>query len=217
MTEDTSQNVGPHFSLEVFHQARSLAWEMLTSLKNAAKIGMKKEDFLQILESPFFFPDREKWWHPIKIRLGKNTQCSFRDKDIEEAVLKEGDLYFFDIGPVFQGHEADVGQTFRLGDEGFINPAETLFKKLELLWQREGITGEKLYVEGLKEAERLGFEFNPKMVGHRLGDFPHAIHHKGSLGSFKSQPIEDRWILEVHLVDKKNQCGYFYEDLLRSL
>lgn len=210
------ESVGQEFSLEKFNDAREKAWDMLKELSEFVEPGMNKEDILRKLEDSSFFPTREKWWHPIKVRLKSNTQCSFRDVDHREETLQTGDLFFFDIGPVFNSHEADVGQTYRLGFPQFKNPAETLFHELNQIWKDEGLSGEKLYLVAKEKAENLSLEFNPKMLGHRLSDFPHALHHKGSLGKFDSTPLPDRWILEVHLVDSKNECGYFYEDLLRS-
>lgn len=210
----TIEAIGPSFSLQKFEAARKQAWAMIDKLSAFAEPGMLSENFIELLEDPQFFSEREKWWHPIKVRLGKNTQCSFRDKNLEEPRLKLGDLFFFDIGPVFYGHEADVGQTFCLGDRNFKNPAEEIFKELKEVWKKEKLTGEALYERGVQLASSRNLEFNPKMVGHRLSEFPHGIHHKGSLGTFDQCPLPDRWILEVHLVDKKQEIGYFFEDLL---
>ncbi|MCR9205581.1 MAG: M24 family metallopeptidase, partial [Halobacteriovoraceae bacterium] len=176
------ESVGPRFSLEKFNQAREMAWEMLKELSDYVKPGMRKEDILLKINSPSFYPEREKWWHPIKLRLKSNTQCSFRDIDQIEETLQKGDLFFFDIGPVFNSHEADVGQTYQLGYPQFKNPAETLFNELNQIWKEEGLTGEKLYLVAKEKAENLELEFNPKMTGHRLSEFPHALHHKGPLG-----------------------------------
>ena len=57
----------------------------------------------------------EKQWHPPKIRFGPNTICNFKDQSAPYT-LQEEDIFFIDIGPVIDGHEADYGETFTVGE-----------------------------------------------------------------------------------------------------
>ena len=52
------------------------------------------------------------------------------------------------------------------------------------------------------------------MNGHRLGDFPHALHYKGKLSDFSEAPFPNLWVLEIHLIDEKINRGAFFEDIL---
>lgn len=179
-----------------------------------------EENFLKISEADIHtlikesFSEGTKFWHPHKVRFGQNTRCSFRDPSTPDIQLQKGDLYFIDMGPVIDGHEADVGQTFCLGNPTFKNPAELLFRKLEKIWREEGLTGLALYDHARKLAKETGYILNDRMQGHRLGDFPHALFHRGGLKDFESSPHEMLWVLEIHLLEKNNKRGYFFEDIL---
>jgi Xaa-Pro aminopeptidase len=219
----TTENVGESFQEDLFLAARTKAWILCAELAAQAKPGMREADLKSCLETLAKNAGVEKWWHPIKIRFGQNTLCSFRDPSDDQVTLKDEDYFFIDIGPVFSNHEGDVGQTYFLKNgkiqRDFKNPAQVVFLKLKELWEKEGITGRELYERACLLSGELGFEFNTKMAGHRLSDFPHALHHKGSLKDFEKRPKEQRWILEVHLLKKENEPvesrGFFFEDLLK--
>jgi hypothetical protein len=214
LSDETVENTGSNFNPHKFLYARKQAWAGLLNLANSISAGdteeLIKEKHLD------FFPEQTKAWHPPKVRFGKDTTCSFKEKSTHLQPLEEGDLFFFDFGPVIQAHEADVGDTFRLGDPSFINPAKEVFKECEKLWLESNLSGEALYGKAQIFAEAKGLVLNPKMAGHRLSDFPHALHHKGSLASYQSNPSEMLWVLEIHLIEKNDSKGYFYEDILGS-
>lgn len=210
--------VGEKFKRDLFLTARTKAWELCYQLAAQVTVGMKEADLKEELEALALKEGVEKWWHPTKIRFAKNTRCSFRDHSDDSVTLAKDDIFFLDIGPVFHDHEGDVGQTFCLKDgnilQDFKNPAEVLFHELKDFWKNDGLSGEALYKRACEIAELQGYEFNLRMAGHRLSDFPHALHHKGALKDFEEKPQNDRWVLEVHLLDNSKDCGYFYEDLL---
>lgn len=208
------QNVGPHFRENLFEDARLKAWKFLNFLSSQVEEGMTEKDLQEVCEAEMQRTSIEKWWHPIKIRFSQNTTKSFREPSLEGIRIQEGDLFFIDLGPVFFNHEADVGQTFCLGDPDFKNPAEEVFHELKVLWEQQGLKGTELYERACDLAKERGLIFNLKMGGHRLSDFPHALHHKGQLKDFDTTPQKKRWILEVHLIDEDQKEGYFFEDLL---
>jgi hypothetical protein len=71
-----------------------------------------------------------------------------------------------------------------------------------------------LYKNAVNYSREAGYEFNLRMGGHRLGDFPHALFSKSKLKDIEFIPTSELWILEVHVLDRKNEIGAFFEDLL---
>lgn len=206
------EGIGDKFNLEEYLQARKASWQGLQNLASAVVIGDTEDSLME--KHLEFFPEQSRSWHPPKIRIAKDTTCSFRDKSEQRKSIEKGDLFFFDFGPVINDHEADVGQTFRLGDSAFENPAQLVFKKCEKLWQETGLSGTALYEKANQFANELNLIVNPKMAGHRLGDFPHSLFFKGSLQSIDFKPCDHLWVLEIHLIDESKNIGYFYEDIL---
>jgi hypothetical protein len=76
------------------------------------------------------------------------------------------------------------------------------------------VTGEALYRFAKARAEALGWRLNWEVKGHRVSDFPHAIHKAGALGDFEGVPVSGLWILEIQIAHPTRPIGAFYEDLL---
>ncbi len=209
------ESTGQSFEVARYLKARELAWNKLYELNLYIE-----ENFANLTEEEVHqqikitFGKEIKFWHPHKVRFNQNTRCSFKDISTPGETLKKGSPYFIDIGPILDSHEADVGQSFRVGDKEFKNPAQIVFNQLEEVWKEEGLTGAELYEKASEFASQLNCELNEKMSGHRLGDFPHALFHRGGLNEFEGKPTEMLWVLEIHLIHKEKNEGHFYEDIL---
>lgn len=212
------ENVGPQFNLELYLKAREKTIAAVHKTAEKIRPGMTEADALAILNDELAKIGVEKFWHPTKFRMNKNTTKSFRDPSEEGVVLEKNDVFFIDIGPVFDNHEGDYGETFFVGDdevhEHLKNASKCVFQKTQYAWKHQQLSGRELYSFAEKEAKKLGLTLNTKMYGHRLGDFPHALYYKGKLGEIETTPAPHLWVLEIHLIDEKNDRGAFFEDIL---
>jgi Xaa-Pro aminopeptidase len=218
----TFENVGEKFNEQELSSAQEKAWRLLHDLAGKMKPGMKEGEAYTFAKELFAEYGAEKKWHPTKIRFGKNTLKTFRELSDPDVVLQENDILFLDLGPVFFGHEADVGKTFVLGTDPeaqkLISAGESIFQKVSEHWQKTGESGEYLYEYAQNLARDWGYELETGGgSGHRISDFPHAIHHKGTLRSFSQTPQSCRWILEIQLRDFAHDRGAFFEDILKSV
>jgi Xaa-Pro aminopeptidase len=157
-------------------------------------------------------------WHPTKLRIGGDTVKTFREKPDQSIVLQDNDIFFIDVGPVYKEHEADYGQTYTVGDDSRLlelaKSAREIFYEVQAHWRAAGVSGLELYKIASEEAQKRGLELNTTMDGHRLGDFPHGLFHKGSLRGCQEIPLQNVWVLEILLKDPKLNLGSFYEDIL---
>ena len=72
-----------------------------------------------------------------------------------------------------------------------------------------------------EKAKEFGWEFGGSIAGHIIGMFPHEkldpenfkfyIHPENHLDIFQ---LNKHWILEMHFIDKEQQFGAFYEQLM---
>lgn len=213
------ERTGEKFDLEAYLEARKVARRVALLFASHVDEGMDEEEGLGVLEELLKRNGVEKKWHPCKFRIGKNTLKSFREKSEPGVKLQKEDIFFIDIGPVVNGQEADFGQTFTLGQDPELAKIQRASKKVweELSdhWKQDRLSGKALYEKAVEIARREGYELNQDMRGHRLGDFPHAVHHRGKLGEFEKTPAENLWVLEVHLRHPERPVGAFYEDILR--
>jgi hypothetical protein len=89
-----------------------------------------------------------------------------------------------------------------------------IFDEVAAAWRADGLTGQGLYALAEEAARRRGWVLNTAIKGHRVSDFPHAVHYKGKLGTQDFKPAPHVWILEIQLSHPTERWGGFYEDLL---
>lgn len=212
------EGVSERFNLDTYLEARKIARKISFLCASHIEDGMSEDDGLAIIDKLMQMHDVNKTWHPTKFRIGQNTTKSFREKSDANLKLQKEDIYFLDIGPVIKGHEADIGHTYTVGQNlkyaNIQKTAKEVFFEVQKKWQSSDLSGIELYNYAKSETEKRGYIFNVNMAGHRLGDFPHALFYKGKLSDFDKTPIENLWVLEIHIIDKSHEFGAFYEDVL---
>ena len=219
-----SEQTGDKFNLKTYFQARTACIEVVGKISRNVVPGMNEADGQELIKSEFAKIGVTKFWHPSKFRVGIETLKTFRDVPDQNVKLKPYDMFFLDVGPVIDHHEADYGETFVL------NPLDIksekyleLAKKAEIIWEEtanEWKTNKLSGAELFKYAERLALSLecilNPMMAGHRLGDFPHALFSKDRLFEMDFAPAENLWVLEIHIRSPQLERGAFFEDILIS-
>jgi Xaa-Pro aminopeptidase len=194
--------------------ARDLTYE-LSSLIQA---GMTEDDAHKLYKELCTKHGVEKNWHPPKIRFGPNTLKTFKEVS-GPYILKDEDIYFIDIGPVVDQHEADYGETFTLGSKfdhkHIAESSRKLFIEVTHHWKETGLRGKELYDFAQRKAKALGYHLNMGSDGHRLGDFPHHVFFKGAIIECDESLLPNAWILEIQLDSPNQKFGAFFEDILR--
>lgn len=208
---------GEQFNLNDYLGSQEKTKQVVLSFSKKIQAGMTEKDGHDLLESMLDESGLEKRWHPTKMRMGVNTVLNFRDNS-EDYILKENDIFFADVGPVYYNHEGDYGESFVIGNnpelKHLVDATKTIFYTTQKAWSEQKLTGRALYEFAAKEAEKLNLRLNSNMYGHRLGDFPHAVHTKAKLGDIPFTPAPHLWVLEIHLIDDKLKRGAFFEDIL---
>ena len=172
-------------------------------------------------------------WGKKIVRTGINTLQPYVS-DPPDLVIQDGDILFFDFHPVFEGWEADLGRTYVLGDD----PLKQKIKRdVEAAWheanawyfKQTNLTGSEYFNYVTELTKSYGYEFGNAIAGHIVGRFPHEqpddpndlcldVHsdnHKDILQSDK-YGNKRHWILELHFVDRVNNIGAFFEQLLTA-
>ncbi len=219
MPTPTAENVGAAFSRERMLAARERSWAALRDIAARIVPGMNEADAAALAKERLDVAGMQRIWHPSIIRFGANTLKTFRQPSAPDTVLQDNDIFFIDLGPVFDGHEGDVGDTFVVGDDADMracaNAARELFARTAARW-REGVTGMALYAYAEDAATAMGWRLNHETKGHRVGDYPHAVHKAGSLGQFDAAPAPGLWVLEIQIAHPSLPIGAFFEDLLTA-
>lgn len=208
--------VGARFDTASMLHARERSWAALAGIRARMQPGISEAEAKAVAAEVFSALGVERVWHPVIIRIGTNTTKTYRQRSDPGVRLGEHDIYFIDLGLVFDGHEGDVGDTFVVGDapqrQACADAARTLFAEVAQAWRTQGLGGQALYAFAGERAQAMGWRLNHAIKGHRVSDFPHAVHKAGDLGDLAAAPTSGLWILEIQLAHLTEPFGAFYED-----
>jgi Xaa-Pro aminopeptidase len=215
---DPREAVGAAYDLPALRAAQELGWQALRRTAARIRPGMTEHEARLCGETVLAEMGMERAWHPLVVRFGANTLKVFSDRSPGNPVLGDHDIFFIDMGPVFGGHEADVGATFTTGADpqmmACARDVQLLFEQVKSIWQGGAVVGPALYEAAQTAASNMGWELNLDIKGHRVSDYPHAIHPGGKLADFDAVPSPGLWILEIQIRHPTEPFGAFYEDLL---
>jgi methionine aminopeptidase len=210
--------VGEAFSLPAMVRARDLTFEAVRRIAAAVTPGMTEGRSHEVANEVLAAMGMERLWHKNVIRFGPGTLETFFGDFQPDYVLQPNDIFYVDLGVVWDGHESDAGDTFVVGDDAEMHAcaeaARTIWTAVANRWREQGQTGEALYAYARDLAQSMGWRLNWTVKGHRVSDFPHAIYKAGTLGDFAAAPKTGLWILEIQIAHPTRPIGAFYEDLL---
>jgi Xaa-Pro aminopeptidase len=186
------------------------------------------EEIVQIAKVDF---ETEEYWHKKIVRAGVNTLQPFNGNP-PDRIIQNYDIVVLDFGPIFGGFEADLGRTYVIGKD----PLKLKLKRdVEAAWyeakdwyfNQTRLTGAEFFNYVIDLTKRYGYEFGNEIAGHIVGPFPHEqpddpndlcldIHPGNHSSILLSDKHGNRrhWILEIQFVDRQNNIGGFFEQLL---
>ena len=173
----------------------------------------------------------EKHWHKKIVRSGINTLAIYPDNPPNRVIHKD-DILFIDLGPIVEGYEADIGRTYVVGKD----PNKLKLKRdVESAWyeirewyqQQTKLKASDLFNYAVLKAKRFAWEFGGEIAGHIVGKYPHEqpedpksleldIHpdNHDNIFLLDADGNPRHWILELQFIDKENEIGGYFEQLL---
>jgi Xaa-Pro aminopeptidase len=173
----------------------------------------------------------EKHWHKKIVRSGKNTLAIYPDNPPNRIIDKE-DILFIDLGPIVEGYEADIGRTYVLGQDPrkirLKDDVEEAWYEIQEWYQKQTtLKASDLFQYALDKAEEFGWEFGGEIAGHIVGKYPHEqppdpksmeldVHPANHNDMFlrDAEGNKRHWILELQFIDRDNEMGGYFEQLL---
>jgi methionyl aminopeptidase len=220
VTTTSVEGTGAAYSVAAMLEVRRRTLEAVQVIASKVEPGMAEPDARRMGREVLTELGLRRGWHQTLVRCGPNTTKSFNEHSDDTVVLAEDDIFFVDIGPIYGEAEGDAGDTFVLGSDPEHRRAKADVKQIwddvRARWQEHRSTGVELYEYATAAAEQRGWRLNLDLGGHRLSDFPHSAHFKGSMCDVDIIPSPDLWVLEIAIVHPDRPFGAFYEDLLVS-
>ncbi len=154
--------------------------------------GMSEEEGLELARRTLRAHGFEQDWVEPYLRFGRNTLKKYAEPPDPGIVLAPDDVWFIDVGPLWRNHECDYAESFAVGGDPerhrIVRDVRAIFDRTSRHWREACATGVELYRFAAAEAESLGWQLDPEMAGHRLGEYPHAVFHDGLLGNAEFTP-----------------------------
>jgi Xaa-Pro aminopeptidase len=219
MNQADMEKINPDAIHAMANTARIKTWKAVDDIKALIEPGMTEQEAIKKANEYFASQGVRKFWHRTHIRFGTSTILSFDDPYEFNVVLKDSDIFYIDIGPVWDGIEGDCGDTFVIGNhEPYFeikHDVKAIFDEARAYWRDVRPTGKELYKYAKDRVEKKGYLLHPSYVkGHRLSEFSHSNYTKEAAGNLDFPPSPERWVLEFQICDKSMKYGAFYEDLL---
>jgi len=213
------EKVGETYSTSQMLKVRGMTRAAIHEIAARVKPGMVEEDAVEMAQDILAESGMIRGWHTAYVRFGTNTTKTFGAASDPGVVLGADDIFLIDIGPVFEEWEGDGGDTFVTGIDAdkarCAADARKLFHIVRKQWQAEQATGRTLYEFAVAAAQRMGWELNMDLSGHRISEFPHEAHYPGPMADVDFTPSSGPlWVLEIHIRHPTQKFGAFYEDML---
>ena len=212
------EGTGSLFKLDGFMAVRARTRKAVHMIADQLTPGMSEEQAKEVARQTLSSLGMRRGWHHIIVRCGPNTTKDFMERSEPGVVLREDDIFFIDIGPVYGEFEGDAGDTFVFGADPHHIKAKSdvreIWEIVRAKWLNEQITGTDLYEFAIKTTEEFGWKLNMDLSGHRLSDYPHSAHYDGPMAEVGFRPTPNLWVLEIAITHPDKTFGAFYEDLL---
>lgn len=217
--EKNIEGINPDAIDSMINQTKQKTWDAVRAIRQMLQPGMTEKQAIQKANAYFAQQGVRKFWHQTHIRFGRSTVLGFDDDYLDSVTLKENDIFYIDIGPVWNGIEGDCGDTFVMGHrpecEKIAADVKVLFHDVQDHWRRTKVTGVQLYAFAEQQTTKMGYKMHPSYVkGHRLSEFSHALYTKIGMFDLEFSPASERWVLELQICHPSMAFGAFYEDLL---
>lgn len=170
-------------------------------------------------------------WHKKIVRAGKNSICIYPDNPPEE-IIQTNDTVILDFGPIVEGYEADLGRTYILGENARLlkmkqDVEKAWYQTQEWYHRQNSLKASTLFQYVVDKASEFGWSFGGEIAGHIVGKYPHEqpadpasleldIHPSNHNDLFLTDARGEQrhWILELLFIDKQNERGAYFEQLL---
>jgi methionyl aminopeptidase len=216
--ESAVEGVGPNFTVARMLDVRRRTRQAVHAIAARVEVGMREVDARAMARDTLEELGLRRGWHPTLLRFGPNTIRQFLDRDGGEVVLGSDDIFFIDIGPIFDDIEGDAGETFVTGHRPeYVRAASDvreIWDNVRNAWFADKLTGRDLYAFAERCCGERGWQLNLELTGHRISDYPHKAHFAGAMSSVDIVPATDLWVLEIGLKHPSDRFGAFYEDTL---
>lgn len=117
MDAAAKQAVGSGYVLDSMKLARDKTWDAVNRFASSVRPGMLESEATAGCRQLLTELGMDRIWHPVLVRFGENTLKKFNQRSEVDPRLEDNDIFFIDLGVVWNAHEGDAGATFVVGED----------------------------------------------------------------------------------------------------
>ena len=114
MSAQPKEAVGAAYSIESMRYAQAMTWQAIEQLAQRIRPGMLESEARELGKHVLADLDMQRIWHPLLVRFGANTLKTFKQRSEGDPILGDNDIFFIDMGVVWQGHEGGCRRNIHL-------------------------------------------------------------------------------------------------------
>ncbi len=220
---DTKMAYAQKISADLFQAVEQN--KLIVAGKSEAQLN---EEVVQLAREKFGV---EAHWHKKIVRAGINTMAIYPDNPPSQ-IIQADDIVILDYGIIVDGYEADYARTYVLGDDAqklkVKHDVEKAWYEIQDWYRKQTqVKASDLFALTRKKASEYGWTSAGIIAGHIVGKYPHEqpadpksweldVHPENHNDMLLRDASGNKryWILEVHFVDKENNIGGYFEQLL---
>jgi Xaa-Pro aminopeptidase len=218
INRELAERVSKRYQKSSMLEGRRRAQAAVRDIARRIAPGMTEEAGLDLTRRTLRAHGFERDWAAPDLRFGTNTLKRYGEPSEPGVVLARDDVWFVDVGPLWQDHECDYAETFAVGHDPqrlrLVRDVREIFERTSRHWREARATGVQLYRFAAADAQSRGWRLDLEMAGHRVGDHPHVAFHDGLLSQADFTPSGGLWMLEIQIRSPDRPYGAFFEDLL---
>ena len=207
------ERVGPHYAKTKMLEARRHTWHAIEKIAAGIRPGMLESEGVELAKTVLRDLGLLRGWHGVYLRFGPNTLLTYWDKDAPDAVLRDNDIFYIDIGPVWEKWEGDGGDTFVVGNDPEMHRARTavrqVFDRVHESWRTKSLTGAALYAYASEVARSRDGSWCPASMAIASATFHTRHFTQGRLQRRPSRPPPTCGCSRSRFGTPRSRSGHF--------
>ncbi len=148
MPKPTNETLGENFRVDLLETARDKTAQVISRASSLIRTGMTENDAKKFSRNTKGNGRAQIMACSSNSIWGKYVDAVWPKRKRKHNSC-ENDIFFTNIGPIFDDHEGDVGRPFTVGNDIEMQKccadAENIWNEVRSHWSEESVTGDGLY------------------------------------------------------------------------
>jgi Xaa-Pro aminopeptidase len=166
VSRELAERLGERHDHATLLEARRRAIAAVQDLARQVSPGMTEEHGLGVARHALRAQGFTDDWVAPYLRFGANTLKKYAELSEPGVALREDDVWYVDVGPLWNNHECDYAESFAVGSDPerrrLVRDVREVFERTARRWRESRPSGAELYRFAAAEAASLGWQLEAR-------------------------------------------------------